>query len=48
MGHGSCDLLSNGVLKVRNMLNQGSANINNSVVTDDAGIVARSKTETAM
>ena len=40
-GRGRCDLLSDGVLEVQNMLNQGSANVNNSLVTNGAGILRK-------
>ena len=40
-GRGRCDLLSDGVLEVQNMLNQGSANVNNSLVTNGAGILEK-------
>ena len=42
-GRGRCDLLSDGVLEVQNMLNQGSANVNNSLVTNGAGILTRTQ-----
>ena len=43
MGRGRCDLLSDGVLEVQNMLNQGSANVNNSLVTNGAGVLTRTQ-----
>ena len=42
-GRGRCDLLSDGVLEVQNMLNQGSANVNNSLVTNGAGVVTKTQ-----
>ena len=42
-GRGRCDLLSDGVLEVQNMLNQGSANVNNSLVTNGAGVLTRTQ-----
>ena len=42
-GRGHCDLLSDGALEVQNMLNQGSANVNNSLVTNGAGILTRTQ-----
>ena len=42
-GRGRCDLLSDGVLEVQNMLNQGSANVNNSLVTNGAGILTKTQ-----
>ena len=43
MGRSRCDLLSDGVLEVQNMLNQGSANVNNSLVTNGAGVLAKTQ-----
>ena len=42
-GRGRCDLLSDGVLEVQNMLNQGSANVNNSLVTNGAGVLTKTQ-----
>ena len=42
-GRGRCDLLSDGVLEVQNMLNQGSANVNNSLVTNGAGVLNKTQ-----
>ena len=42
-GRGRCDLLSDGVLEVQNMLSQGSANVNNSLVTNGAGILTKTQ-----
>ena len=42
-GRGRCDLLSNGVLEVQNMLSQGKATSNNSAVTNAAGILTRTQ-----
>ena len=42
-GRGRCDLLSDGVLEVQNMLNQGSANVNNSLVTNGAGVLDKTQ-----